>query len=83
MLITLSEAEKITFIGYSLPIDDLKFRNYFRTSIKKDAKIKVVLYDEHYEDSNRETAKRFIAVFGNKVLFNFIGSPECFKNEDI
>lgn len=97
MNLALQETKEVIFIGYSLPIDDIDYNTIFSCYLRKDGiKVKVVLYDKSWinnefktidinncnlSDNNKQIVKRYQQVFGEKVLFNFIGSPCCFEND--
>lgn len=67
-------------------------------NINKKPIIKVIGYDENYKENvfksidecysmvdneNQDLIKRYQDVFGDNVIFNFIGVPKCFENNDI
>ena len=96
---TLSHTDEIVFIGYSLPKDDIDYNEILISQTTNVKKVKVVLFDGNYIDDNdfypadyftklnqekRDTIKRFIDIFGkDKTLFNFSGSPNCFKCKNL
>jgi len=49
--VELSEAERVVFIGYSLPQADFEFRYMLKKAIRPSTKVDVVLY--HNDDPNR------------------------------
>ncbi len=73
------------------------FRNIIGSN--PNVKVKVVLYDSNSNKNefktyntnnisqlnkdNQEIVNRYKNLFGENVLFNFAGSPECFNNEEI
>jgi hypothetical protein len=64
--IELSEAEKVVFIGYSLPQADFEMRQLLSRMVRDDAKVEVVDFGE--EDSLKiiETKNRYKVFFGNR-----------------
>ena len=83
--VELREAEKIVFIGYSLPEADYHFRTLLRRAIRRNAEIELILYkndrpleeDDTYE-IKRETPQdsgsvaRYYRLFGRERLHNRI-----------
>lgn len=67
----LSEATHIVFIGYSLPLSDFELRYLFARSIlKKNTKIKVILFSKNPSRPNRNaqiTSERYVYFFGNMI----------------
>ena len=74
--IEISEAEKIVFIGYSLPSADFEMRQLLSRMTRKSAKIEVIDYcddfDEFAQNKIREHWRKF---FGDRELtFQFDGA---------
>src|SRR5207245_420307 len=44
--VELMEADKIVFIGYSLPQADFEFRQLLSRAVRKDAEVEVILYHD-------------------------------------
>lgn len=77
--IELSEADKIVFIGYSLPHADFEFKQMLSRMIKSDAKIEVILIEidnpDATSDKNYNTAGyRFQNFFsGREIDIEYFG----------
>ncbi|AVJ23561.1 MULTISPECIES: hypothetical protein [Pseudomonas] len=71
--IEISEADKIVFIGYSLPQADFEMRQLLSRMTRKNAKIHVV---DYLSDENSEALKRHWLKFfgGREITFNFDGA---------
>lgn len=71
--IEISEADKLVFIGYSLPNADFEMRQLLSRMTRKKAEIEVVDYcDEHGENRIKTHWERF---FGNRrIAFHFKGA---------
>jgi NAD-dependent SIR2 family protein deacetylase len=88
--IELSEADKVIFIGYSLPTADFEFRYLLKRNIKPTAQIDVVLIENDKPKIIRKDNKylqnllpfkRYEDLFSqNKVNFFYEGFGEYFKN---
>jgi hypothetical protein len=66
--IELSEAEKIIFIGYSLPHADFEMRQLLSRMVRSDAAVEVVDWGNHELDSKLvETTDRFKTFFGTRL----------------
>ncbi|EPF0139742.1 hypothetical protein ACSN7N_001992 [Enterobacter hormaechei] len=61
--IELSEAEKIVFIGYSLPSADFEMRQLLSRMVRKEAKIEVVGFNSSDTQENRNIMKQKWADF--------------------
>lgn len=72
--VELMEADRIVFIGYSLPHADFEFRQLLSRMIRKDAQIDVNLYHDGSAEAIRqydEECKRYLQFFGaRKVTLN-------------
>lgn len=89
----ISSAEEIIFIGYSFPLADFEFRQLLFRNIRKNAKIKVVLYRKKEQDivlnhlsdvDNVESPEfRYLSFFGGKKIEIFFKGVERFVNEDL
>lgn len=69
--IELSEANKIVFIGYSLPQADYELRQLLSRMIQHDAVIQVVVREEtndEIKNSNSEIIKRYKTFFGRRTV---------------
>ncbi len=79
--VELSEAEKIIFIGYSLPAADFEIRQLLSRSIRKDAEIDVLIYPGSDDTSKRNEKERYNNFFGSRKI-NFIEKtvPEYVTN---
>jgi hypothetical protein len=65
----LHSAERVTFIGYSMPITDIAARTLFRESISRTAEIKIVTRDASHIEDLLDSYKR---VFSNVAASNFV-----------
>lgn len=67
--IELSEAEKIVFIGYSLPQADYEMRQLLSRMVRKDAEISVVSFSKRPKSDKDliELEKRYKVFFGDRV----------------
>ncbi len=70
--IELSEADKIVFIGYSLPEADFELRQLLSRMVRQDAIIDVVLRDDYNLEENA-TFIRYKDFFGKRII-NPIGN---------
>jgi len=64
--IELSEAQKIVFIGYSLPQADFEMRQLLSRMIRKDAVIEVVDYGKETDEKIKATKQRYEVFFGKR-----------------
>jgi hypothetical protein len=67
--IELMEAEKLVFIGYSLPQADFEFRQMLSRMVRKDVEVTVVLFHDRGPESKRryeEECKRYQQFFGSR-----------------
>lgn len=79
--IELSEANKIVFIGYSLPQADFEMRQLLSRMIRNDAAIEVVDFGELTNPRIKETVKRYEVFFGNrKPKFHLKGAKYYIEN---
>lgn len=77
--IELSEATKIVFIGYSLPVADFEIRQLLSRFVRKNAIIEVVVFPGGNPDSE---IKRYQDFFGKrKVILHKMTVPEYIKKE--
>ena len=89
MRLEIENAERIIFVGYSLPDDDFEYRTMF-LSKNKDKEIYVVTYQEDglnewllYDEINQtKEVKNFYNLFGEDTQFNCAGFPNA-KNSII
>lgn len=71
--IEISEADKIVFIGYSLPQADFEMRQLLSRMTRKNAKIHVV--DYHSEGNSMPVRKHWLKFFGSReITFSFDGA---------
>lgn len=80
--VEISEADKIIFIGYSLPNADFEMRQLLSRMTRRNATIHVVDYVPKTEEEDRE-AKRthWLKFFGNRdITFNFDGAKSFINN---
>lgn len=82
----LNEANKVVFVGYSLPEADFFVRSLLRRAIRNDAEIEVVLWKTDQPNPQQKKLSHFFAksryenFFGqHKVTFHFDGLEEFFK----
>lgn len=81
--IELSEAEKIVFIGYSLPYADFEMRQLLSRMVRDNAKIVVVGYDKNETKSSefKQMELRYQTFFGNrKIEFHRDGAKKYIEN---
>ncbi|MBR4318442.1 MAG: hypothetical protein IKP69_00130 [Oscillospiraceae bacterium] len=94
MRIAINKAEKLIFIGYSLPNDDIEYESIFRISRNTDKKVYIVLYQknvpnqflsadsaiEYCKDTDTEKAiNRYCDIFGkDNVHVNLSGFPNAY-----
>ena len=90
MFCELESAEKLVFIGYSMPQDDIDYRTFFK-SLNNVKKVYVVLYDKNahdfkmisdgddfsnYSDETRTAIGNYLSVFKN-IKLNTKGFPDA------
>jgi len=85
MLIEISEADELFFIGYSLPDADFEFKYLLKKAVKKSTKIKVILHKSDDPKTYKYLRKghiyrmnlpelRYIELFPQNVIeFNYSG----------
>lgn len=67
--IELSEAEKIIFIGYSLPSADFEMRQLLSRMVRRNVEIEVVSYDkEESPEKSDKTKSTWEAFFGDRKI---------------
>lgn len=77
--IEISEADKIIFIGYSLPHADFEMRQLLSRMTRKNAKIHVVDFQE--EGKRKEIENHWNKFFGNRdIKFSFDGAKPFIEN---
>lgn len=86
--VEISEADKIIFIGYSLPSADFEMKQLLSRMTKSDAEIIVVDYINENDDKEKikttleETTKRWKGFFGRrKIKFDFQGASAFIINK--
>ncbi len=80
--IELSEADRIVFIGYSLPQADFEMRQLLARMVKDDAKIEVVSYGKETDRDVIDLKKRFSVFFGRReTKFHWCGAESFIQNE--
>jgi NAD-dependent SIR2 family protein deacetylase len=72
----LNRADKVVFIGYSLPLADFELRYFFKKALPKDAELYAVL---HAADKTNGTRERYENFFGMNVQFCFDGFENWWK----
>ncbi|GAB5379669.1 MAG: SIR2 family protein [Aliiglaciecola sp.] len=78
--IEIAEAEKLVFIGYSLPNADFEMRQLLSRMTRKKAKIEVVDFCSNIE-GKENIKKHWSKFFGNRELaFNFGGAKAYIEN---
>ena len=91
MFCELESAERLVFIGYSLPTDDTDYRTFFK-SLSNVKEVYVVLKDDKptdgfkkikdendligYSESTKSAAKRYLST-ANEIYLNTAGFPEA------
>lgn len=90
MFCELESAEKLVFIGYSMPQDDIDYRTFFK-SLNNVKEVRVVLYDENshdfkqiskgddlsnYSDETRTAIGNYLSVFKD-IYLNTKGFPDA------
>lgn len=77
----LNMANKIIFLGYSLPIADFEIRYLLKKNIDKKTKIDVVLIETDKPDANNNSPEfRFKSLFSkNEIEFHYNGFNNYFK----
>jgi hypothetical protein len=80
-LLDLIEADRVVFIGYSLPLADFDFRYLLKKGISKKAKIEVVLVDDHSYDGIVTNYKSFFGSQIKKDGFYTCGSCDYLAKE--
>lgn len=90
MFCELESAEKMVFIGYSMPQDDIDYRTFFK-SLNNVKEVHVVLYDENshdfkqiskgddlsnYSDETRTAIGNYLSVFKD-IYLNTKGFPDA------
>ncbi|SMY32791.1 hypothetical protein [Photobacterium andalusiense] len=77
--IEISEAEKIVFIGYSLPTADFEMRQLLSRMTRKSAEIEIVDYCTDTQEQNLRK-KHWVKFFGERnVTFNFSGASSYIR----
>lgn len=64
--IELAEAERVVFIGYSLPQADFEMRQLLSRMIRANARIEVVDYGSEIDQRTIDTMRRYNVFFGNR-----------------
>ncbi len=81
--IELSEASKIVFVGYSLPMADFEIRQILSRMVRKDAIIEVVdKGDDENDQKIIDLKNKYETFFGRKVTIHHYGS-EVYFNENL
>jgi len=79
--IELSEANKIVFIGYSLPQADFEMRQLLSRMIRENTKVVVVDCGKEKDERIKETIKRYNTFFGvRKPKFYLKGAKNYIEN---
>ncbi|MEQ9842942.1 hypothetical protein [Pectobacterium brasiliense] len=67
--VELSEADRLIFIGYSLPSADFEMRQLLSRMIKRNVKIEIVTYEENQNEQNENKIKEhWEAFFGKREI---------------
>lgn len=72
----LNRADKVVFIGYSLPLADFELRYFFKKALPKKTELYAVL---HTADETNGTRERYENFFGMDVQFCFDGFEGWWK----
>ena len=72
--IELAEAERIVFIGYSLPQADFEMRQLLARMVREDAKIEVVDFGSATDPRIEDLVKRYSVFFGKRKTKMFLKS---------
>lgn len=80
-LLDLMDAERIVFIGYSLPVADVEFRYLLKKRIDKESEIKVILTKTDERAQSIENYKSFFGSQLSKDSFDFNGSASFLQKE--
>lgn len=81
--VEIAEADKLVFIGYSLPSADFEMRQLLSRMTRNNAEITVVDYKVKPEETDEKIAiqKRWSSFFGRrKILFDFEGASNFITN---
>jgi hypothetical protein len=81
--IELSEAEKIVFIGYSLPSADFEMRQLLSRMVRDNATIDVVDYGEEQSEVIRNMKMRYKTFFGNRNIDFHLGGAKKYIEENL
>lgn len=93
MRVAINEAERLIFIGYSLPSDDIEYKSIFRIGNKNNKQVYVVLYHQDspnefisateamsrcHNSDTENSIKRYCDIFGeSNVRVNLAGFPNA------
>jgi hypothetical protein len=85
-LIDISEATKIIFIGYSLPLSDFEFKIMLSKAINRKNKVNIKVIDflnddKQFTKSFVELKDRYNTFFGTKIQFYSKGIKQYIKDE--
>lgn len=81
--IELSEAERIVFIGYSLPQADFEMRQLLSRMVRPTAKIEVVDYGKRTQSRIKETMNRYNVFFGDRKPKFFLKGAKHYLENDL
>jgi NAD-dependent SIR2 family protein deacetylase len=79
--IELSEADKIVFIGYSLPLADFEMRQLLSRMVRTNAEIKVVDKGSDNNPSTESMKLRYRSFFGNRSIQFHLEGAESYINQ--
>lgn len=81
--IELSEAERIVFIGYSLPQADFEMRQLLSRMVRPTAKIEVVDFGDESQPRIIDTMNRYNIFFGNRHPKFFLKGAKHYLENDL
>lgn len=80
--VELSEAEKIIFIGYSLPSADFEMRQLLSRMVRDNALITVVDFGEERSEIIKNMKMRYKTFFGNRNIDFYLGGAKKYIEEN-
>ena len=75
-VIELSEADKIIFIGYSLPFADFEMRQLLSRMVRPNARIEVVDFGSEDDLRIKDTLQRYKVFFGSRNVTTFLAGAK-------
>lgn len=82
----LADAERVVFLGCSLPLADYEFRHLlFKTAVReKENKIRVLIHPKAPKERKEETKNSFQTLFtGNDIDFKELDMAEFLERDDL